>query len=139
MPCPTQEKLLDILKTAISNSKAKKYHGGVDVTLQVPEPTAAITEILKSTHSILDLANEDKSDFAFEPQDPMWITALHFKYPWIQNVMKRSEAEESKISASEIAMLHHPSHFSEQAFDESYQAYFDFLSTHREFVDPTIN
>ena len=36
-------------------------------------------------------------------------------------------------------MLHHPSHFSEFAFDDANQTYFDFLTTHNEFVAPAID
>ena len=81
--CPNSEALQQRLHKAISNSKAKKYHGSSEHMNELPELNEQIKEYLQSDPSPFVHYDEGSKKFV-EGSNPIWRQVCMKRFDWVR-------------------------------------------------------
>ena len=91
--CPNSEALQQRLHRAISNSKAKKYHGSSEHMNELPELNDQIKEYLKSDPSPFAHYDEGTKKFV-DGANPVWKQACMKRFDWVRRFIEQNIRDE---------------------------------------------
>jgi hypothetical protein len=91
IPIPDDNALKERLKTAVSNSRKKKYHGNEDSMNELPKINVQALALVNESSNPFDFYDEEKKEFLAE-NDPKWEKATLSKFSWIQSLIKQAAA-----------------------------------------------
>lgn len=96
--CPDGNALALRLRQAVTNSKAKKYHGSSEHMNELPKMEEQATNFLMQEPSPFSFCtNEAKNEFLDE-NDPKWKVAVCKKFDWIAVLLKNHTSNHTPCS-----------------------------------------
>jgi len=100
-PCPDAEALRQRLHRAITNSKAKKYHGSSEHMNELPPLNEQAKAYLLAEPSPFLHYDSKTKKFTLDGADPAWRTACMKKFDWIRRAVDQGA---KKVTPAALAL-----------------------------------
>jgi hypothetical protein len=98
MPAQGDEFVRQKLNQAISNSRAKGYHGNADEVNKVPPMSEQAQSWLTEKHDIFEFYEEEKKQW-IDAKSDKWKAAVLKRYQWVDVIRQQHKADSEPTPA----------------------------------------